>query len=119
MIGGTLPYRILGYRDIPNSIAKKILEEYLSKLHAVDVVAEPARSALEYLQIVSKCDPEKAEELIEKLQLMKLKDITIALILNICPSTLDELRMLLAFETVTPEETELNKILDLVKEYCG
>ncbi|MEM0371708.1 MAG: RNA polymerase Rpb4 family protein [Ignisphaera sp.] len=114
-----MPYRILGYRDIPNSIAKKILEEYLSKLHAVDVVAEPARSALEYLQIVSKCDPEKAEELIEKLQLMKLKDITIALILNICPSTLDELRMLLAFETVTPEETELNKILDLVKEYCG
>ncbi|MEM1682874.1 MAG: RNA polymerase Rpb4 family protein [Ignisphaera sp.] len=114
-----MPYRILGYRDIPNSIAKKILEEYLSKLHAVDVVAEPARSALEYLQIVSKCDPEKAKELIEKLQLMKLKDITIALILNICPSTLDELRMLLAFETVTPEETELNKILDLVKEYCG
>uniref|UniRef100_A0A7J3N0A8 DNA-directed RNA polymerase subunit Rpo4 n=1 Tax=Ignisphaera aggregans TaxID=334771 RepID=A0A7J3N0A8_9CREN len=119
MIGGTLSYRILNYRDIPNPIAKKILEEYLSKLYTVDVVAEPARSALEYLQIVSKCGPGKAEELVEKLQLMKLKDVTIALILNIRPTTLDELRMLLAFETVTPEETELNKILDLVKEYCS
>lgn len=115
-----MPYQVLDYKDIPNPIAKKILEEYLSKLRNIDVIAEPARSALEYLQTLSTmCDYNRARELMSKLQEFKLKDITISLIINIAPKTIDELRMLLSFETVIPDENILNNILWLVKEYCG
>lgn len=114
-----LSYRVLSYRDIPNPLAKKILEEYLAKLRAKDIVAEPARSALEYLQTVTKCNSDRIEELVEKLQAMKLKDITISLIINVYPRTIDELKMLLAFEPTIVEEVELNNILELIREYCG
>lgn len=114
-----MPYQILDYKDIPNPIAKKILENYLSKLHSLDIMVEPAKSALEYLQSVPMCDLDKAEELVKKLQELNLRNTSIALIINIRPKTVDELKMLLVFEPVIPDEDILNKILTLVKEYCG
>lgn len=115
-----MPYQILDYRDVPNPIAKKVLENYLSKVQKFDMSADLARSALEYLQSLPlMCNPEKAEELVDKLKKeYKLGDTTIALIINMVPETLDELRMLLAFETVVPEEEVQHKVLELVKEYC-
>lgn len=115
-----MPYQILDYRDIPNPIAKKILEEYFSKLSSTDIVSESARSAFEYLQTLTTiCEPDKAEELAAKLREFKLKDITIVLIINILPKTIDELRMLLSFETVIPDEGALSSILELIDKYCG
>uniref|UniRef100_A0A7C4JJJ1 DNA-directed RNA polymerase subunit Rpo4 n=1 Tax=Ignisphaera aggregans TaxID=334771 RepID=A0A7C4JJJ1_9CREN len=116
-----LPYQIVDYRDIPNPIAKKILEEYLSKIRSYDISVELAKSALEYLQLLrTLCDPNKSEILMNKLrEEFKLRDTTIALIINIVPRTIDELRMLLAFETSVPEEDIQQRILEIVKEYCG
>ncbi|MEM4513595.1 MAG: hypothetical protein QXZ41_03710 [Ignisphaera sp.] len=116
-----MPYQIVDYRDIPNPIAKKILEEYLSKIRSYDISVELAKSALEYLQLLrTLCDPNKSEILMNKLrEEFKLRDTTIALIINIVPRTIDELRMLLAFETSVPEEDIQRRILEIVKEYCG
>ncbi|MEM1644538.1 MAG: hypothetical protein QXL96_01500 [Ignisphaera sp.] len=116
-----MPYQIIDYKDIPNPIAKKILGEYLSKIKSYDISVEPAKSALEYLQSLrTLCDPDKSEALMNKLQEeYNLRDTTIALIINVIPRTIDELRMLLAFETSVPEEEIQRKILDVVKEYCG
>lgn len=116
-----MPYKVIDYKDIPNPIAKKILEEYVSKTAGYNLTAETARSALEYLQSLPKqCDYSKAQELASKLQEdFKLRDTTVALIINILPRTVDELRMLLAFETKVPDEGAQQKILELVKEYCG
>lgn len=115
-----MPYRIIDYRDIPNLTAKKLLMEYLSKVKSYDISLEPAKSALEYLQTLSTmCNPDKVDELVNILKNeFKLRDTSISLIINILPETLDELRMLLAFETTIPEEDVLRKILDLVKEFC-
>jgi DNA-directed RNA polymerase subunit F len=116
-----LPYKIIDYRDIPNPIAKKLLEEYLAKVKSYDISLEPARSALEYLQtLTTMCNPDKAEELMNILKNeFRLRDTSISLIINILPKTIDELRMLLAFETTIPEEDALHKILELVKVFCG
>ena len=113
-----MPYKILDYKEVSNPIAKKILEEYLSKLSDTDIPAEAASSALDYLNSIPSCEPDKAEELEKKLKELNLRDITVAQIINIRPKTLDELRMLLVFESTVPDEDVLNKILELVQEYC-
>lgn len=114
-----MPYKILDYKDIPNPIAKRILEEYISKLPPSDLMAEPARSSLEYLQSISICDSDRVDELIEKLREFNLKPVSIALLINLRPKTIDELRMFLVFEPSIPDEDVAKRILEVIKEFCG
>ncbi len=114
-----MSYEILEYRDIPNSLAKKILGEYIAKISSKDIVPELIRVTHEYLSSNTKCDEDKGEKLYKELKAFNLKELTISLLINLLPKTIDELKFVVAtFEEKIPEEEILNKILDLLKQYC-
>jgi len=76
------------------------------------------RKVLEYLDRVVKCPEDSAEELFEKLKMYGLKEETAAMILNVVPTSIDELRTLLFLESRVPEENVLEEIVKLVSEHC-
>ncbi len=114
-----MSYEILEYRDIPNPLAKKILEEYIERISSKDIVPELIRVTYEYLSNSTKCDIDKSEKLYNELKTFNLKELTISLIINLLPKTIDELKFVVAtFEERVPDEEVLNKILDLTSQYC-
>uniref|UniRef100_A0A7J3I809 DNA-directed RNA polymerase subunit Rpo4 n=1 Tax=Ignisphaera aggregans TaxID=334771 RepID=A0A7J3I809_9CREN len=113
-----MPYEIIEFHDIPNTIAKRILKEYIERVSSYDIVPELIRSTMDYLDSVSKCDDKAIEYIYDVLKSFKLKDTTISMILNILPRSLDELKILLNFEESLPEDSILNKILDLINQHC-
>jgi len=116
-----LSYVILEEHSIPNALAKKFLEEYVEMLSRMgfNVDESPTlRKVLEYLDRVVNCPEDSAEELFEKLKMHGLKEETAAMILNVVPTSVDELRTLLFLESRVPEENVLDEIVKLVSERC-
>jgi len=114
-----LSYEILEYRDIPNSLARKILEEYIERISSKDIVPELIRVTQEYLDKTMKCDVDRSEKLYNELKTFNLKESTISMIINLLPRTIDELKFVVAtFEEIVPDEEALNRILELVNQYC-
>ena len=73
----------------------------------------------EFLNIVTK--DKKNNELrkdLEELDLTRLSEYHITLILNVMPIDLDSLRTILAGENLTLKPEDLQKILDTVKKYA-
>jgi DNA-directed RNA polymerase subunit F len=104
---------------ITNSEALKILEEYHKhEKETTGTVSLLVQRVLDYLRKFSKIPPEKVEELREKLVSMGLKEESIIMIMNVCPGTIDELRTLLVLEEKVLESEQLEKIVNLLKEYC-
>ncbi len=116
-----MSYERVSFRDIPIPIAKKYIEEYIEMLRKLGLEeGSVAQSMLEYVSQFTKCDPDKAEELYEKLvKDLGFREITASMIINIVPTAIDELRTLLQFEPSVPEEDVLQKVLDLLEEYCS
>lgn len=104
---------------ISNSEALKILKEhYERERETTGTTSLLVQRVLEYLHKFSKIPPEKVEELRKNLVAMGLKDGSIVMIMNICPTTTDELRTLLVLEDKVFETEQLDKMLSLLKEYC-
>ena len=115
-----MSYETVSYRDIPIPLAKKYLEEYIDTLkkHGFEV-EQIVESMYEYTSTFTKCDPNRVEELFEKLTKdIGFKEVTAAMIINIVPTTIDELRTLLQFEASVPEEEVLSRVLEMLREYC-
>ncbi len=125
--------RIVDYRDIPASVAKKFVDAEYEKYiggRAVEGVGETEREPIpeerrellkrlkEYLDRVVKCDAENAEKLYQELLNLGLMEISAAMIVDIRPISIGELRTLLHFETRMPDEEVLRKILELLDQYC-
>jgi len=116
-----LSYVILEEHSIPNALAKKILKEYMEMLSRLGFSVDDnptLRKVLEYLDRVVKCPEDSAEELFEKLKMYGLKEETASMILNVVPTSVDELRTLLFLESRVPEENVLDEIVKLVSEHC-
>lgn len=113
-----MSYEILEFHDVPAPIAKKLLEEFVSQISQRERIPDIIQSMLEYTKTISKCDSEKAEQLYSELKKMNLKEVTIAMIINIRPKIVDELRTLLIFEDRIPDEEVLKEIIDLLDKYC-
>ncbi|MEL9939754.1 MAG: hypothetical protein QW632_00505 [Ignisphaera sp.] len=111
-----MPYEIIEYHDIPNSIAKRILEKYIANLRGE--ASEIVKVTLEYLDKVEKCDYEKIENLYNELKKFGFKETTLAMILNILPRSVDELRALLVFEDRVPEEDVLKNVVEIISNTC-
>lgn len=104
---------------ITNSEALKILMEYHEReKESTGTVSLLVQRVLDYLRKFSKIPPEKVEELREKLASTGLKEESIVMIINVCPGTIDELRTLLVLEEKVLETEQLEKIVNLLKEYC-
>jgi len=104
---------------ISNAEALKYLKEY-SEIEKSRTGTIPLllQRVIDYLQRFNKVSLEKATELQEKLSSLGLKEKTIIMIMNTCPKTRDELRPLLVFEEKILETEQLDKIINLLSEYC-
>jgi DNA-directed RNA polymerase subunit F len=110
------PYEVLEYHDIPNGIARKLIKEYAKKVGGE--ISELVKTVIEYLDKVSKCSDDAAEEVYNELKKYGLKETSIAMIINIVPQSIDELRTLLVFEEKIPDEQILKNIVELLNSKC-
>ncbi len=111
---------VLEEKHISNPVARKLLERVIKYIESQEgSIPILLHKTIEYLRQFSKLDPEKVEALEKELQSFNLKPETIVMIVNICPTTLDELRILLVTEERTIDTEEANRILDTVKKYCS
>jgi DNA-directed RNA polymerase subunit F len=75
---------------------------------------------IEYLQDFVKLKPTDAKKLyeeIEKLDIPRLKDVHINKVIDLMPSTVDELKIILQGYTLTVTKDSMQKIIDVVKKY--
>ncbi|MEM0000958.1 MAG: RNA polymerase Rpb4 family protein [Desulfurococcaceae archaeon] len=117
----TTPLKVKVYevRLISNSEALKYLKEYSERERSkTGTVPLLVQRVIEYLYKFVKIPPEKAEELREKLSSLNLKEETIVMLMNICPQSHDEIRPLLVLEEKVLEAEQLDRIANLLKEYC-
>jgi len=112
-----MAYEVLEFHDIPNAVAKKLLEKYFQKLGGN--VSELARAVMEYLDRVVKCDEDVAEELYNELKKYGFKEASISMILNIIPQSIDELKALLVFEESIPDESVIKSIVEEINRSCS
>ena len=79
-----------------------------------------AKKTEDYLNIMAKIKPNKAKELkdeIENLKIIRLKERHIIKIIDLLPKDLDSLKTIFANESVTIKPEELSSILNIVKKY--
>ncbi len=103
---------ILEERPVSWAEVKKVLE---AKAKEKELGYEQ-KNALEHLKKFCKLGAKANEELTEKLQgIGKLKERQVAAILNFLPQTLDELRLLFAYDAAGLSEDEKKTVLAAVK----
>ncbi len=107
--------KIISVKDIPLTIAVGIMRRYVDR----SSISELQQRFLEYGESVIKCSPDTSEELFEELIKLGLKEVTASQIIDIAPSDINTLKILFVFEERTPSDETLEKILDMVRNYCG
>ena len=73
----------------------------------------------EYLQTFGKLDTSKAKELykkIDNLKIPRLRDLHLVKIIDVMPKTLEDLKVVLQGYTLTINNTNLKKIVDVINE---
>ncbi|HIC98537.1 MAG TPA: hypothetical protein EYP08_02450 [Pyrodictiaceae archaeon] len=107
--------KVLKAEYIPVPLAKKLLEENVKSGEESPLV----QRTMTYLSAFTKCDPNVAKQVYEKLRNdFGLKDITASMIVSLVPRTIDEIRVMLDFEDKLFETEELKKIVELLKNTC-
>lgn len=108
-----MSFEIKGSREISIPEVKRILEKRMDEGDVSDVVMR----TYEYVRRFTKCDEEKIEELRSFLEERGFNEKTIAMVLSICPTTIEELRSLFVFEDKTYDTDVLNEIVETIKKY--
>ncbi|WP_276814856.1 RNA polymerase Rpb4 family protein [Desulfurococcus amylolyticus] len=118
-MSNTIVLKAIEEKQLSNSEAYLILRNIVEKIkEETGTVPLLLSRVLEYLKTHHKIPPEKAGELHELLASKGLKDETIVMLMNICPSSIDELRYLMELEEKTPEQDVLEEILATLSNYC-
>lgn len=108
-----MSFEIKGSREVSIPEVKRILEKRMDEGDVSDVVIR----TYEYVRRFTKCDEEKIEELRSFLEERGFNEKTIAMVLSICPTTIEELRSLLVFEDKTYDTDVLNEIVETIKKH--
>ncbi|HDJ83677.1 MAG TPA: RNA polymerase Rpb4 [Desulfurococcaceae archaeon] len=108
-----MSFEIKGSREVSIPEVKRILEKRMDEGDVSDVVMR----TYEYVRRFTKCDEEKIEELRSFLEERGFNEKTIAMVLSICPTTIEELRSLFVFEDKTYDTDVLNEIVETIKKY--
>jgi len=112
--------RCIEEKLLSNSEAYEILKNTVEKIKSeTGSVPILLSRVLNQLEKTHKIPPEKSHELRSFLESKGLREETIVMIMNICPSTLDELQYLMELEEKTPDSNTLNEILSQITSYCG
>lgn len=112
---------IIEFKEIPIPLVKKILEEELKKQEKLGIrldISSLAYRTHEYVEAVSKCNSERAERAFQKLLSLGVKEITAAMLINIVPQSIDEVRTLLNFESKTFTTEEIEQMLKILEDEC-
>ncbi|ADV64351.1 RNA polymerase Rpb4 family protein [Desulfurococcus mucosus] len=118
-MSSTTVLKALEEKQLSNSEAYAILRSVVEKTREeTGTVSLLLSRVLEYLEKNHRIPPEKAGELRAFLESKGLKEETIVILMNICPSTLDELRYLMELEEKLPEQGVLEEILSTLSKYC-
>lgn len=73
----------------------------------------------EYLRKFSRVQSDRAMGLRSKLEQLGLKEESIVMIMNICPTSIDELTAILQVEEKTFEQGVLDAIISTIRDYCS
>ncbi|MBU1204855.1 MAG: hypothetical protein KKA61_02195 [Nanoarchaeota archaeon] len=73
---------------------------------------------LSHFMTLSKAKEDELIKKLEKLNIPRLKDIHITKIVDIIPKTVDELKIILQGYTITVNNDNIKKIVDIIKEFA-
>lgn len=107
--------KVLKEKNITLTEVKKILEEK-SKKEELTVIEQ---ATLEYARKFSKLAYEKAIELMKELEKFGISEFGAIQVVNILPTTIEELRTILMKEEVELTPETLREIIELIKSYKG
>ncbi len=114
-----LDVEILEEKYLSNPEAYELLKKIIDKIMEKEAsVPRLLSKTLEYLKKFSKMDPESAKALRKTLKKYGFKEETIVMIINICPTTVDELRPLLELEEKIIETETAEEIVETLRKYC-
>ncbi len=108
-----MAFEIKSSEDVSIPEVKQILEKRLNEGEVSDVVIR----TYEYVRKFAKCSEEGVDRLKKFLKEKGFNDKTIAMILSICPTTVEELRTLLVFEDKSYDTSVLEEVVSEVKKY--
>lgn len=106
--------QVVEEKPIPMALLKQKLEEKMKK----EELNFRANKTLEYLQQATILDTKKAEELLKKIEALKIpriKEDAIVKIVDLLPETPEKVRLILADATISKEN--IDKIAKTVSEY--
>ncbi len=111
--------KLVGVKYISYTEAKAILHKRLQEAPSKDLIER----TWEYLSDIAEGDPEKANEIREKLiKELELNEVVAANLVSLCPKSRGEVRSILMSKDTTKEiaynEEVIDKILNILKELC-
>lgn len=118
-MSGRPDFKVIETRLLSNPEALKQLTKAYERIVGKEASAPFMISrTLEYLKRFSKVEPEKVEELRGLLENYGLREESIVMLINICPETVDEARVLLEYEEKFIESKVVEEIVEKLKQYC-
>lgn len=94
------------------------VKQILTKLRKEEELSREQSIALEHSKRVAKLSAKKARELITKLKKIgKIEEKQACKIADLLPKSKDEVVAIFAKETYIPSDDEIEKILEVVREY--
>lgn len=107
--------KIKDYRDISNPEALKLLEDIVSKY---GLTSQVINVTIDYLRKYSKMTSEDAEALVKELvEKYGLARVTAIQVVNIAPTTPDELQSILSVEKRQFKDEDVKSIIDLINSH--
>jgi len=106
---------ILESRYAPIPVARRILESVKGLVEENPVVAR----TYEYIIKFSKCNPEAAEEALNKLTNEGFSEFAASVLINILPSSLEEAKAILGDIDGGYDDEMIEKALEILEENCS
>ena len=107
--------KIKGYIDMSNPEALRLLEDIVTKY---GLESQVINITLDYLRRYSKVKPEDAQALVKELtEKYGLARITAIQVVNIMPSTIEELQSIISVEKRPFKDEDLREMINLLNSY--
>jgi len=107
--------KIKDYIDVSNPEALRLLEDIVTKY---GLESQVVNITLDYLRRYSKVKPEDAQALIKELtEKYGLARITAIQVVNIMPSTIEELQSIISVEKRPFKDEDLREMINLLNSY--
>jgi len=93
--------------------------EKVQKRGELNFRAQKTKDYLDQFSLHSKSKVEEAKEKIRKMEIPRLKEQHIAKLIDLMPTSADEVKVILQGYTITVSQENMKKIADVIKETLG